>query len=78
MLDNAPAYMGLAENTRYRRVRYEEFVRQGVSARESLFLGESVMRNQLTGNQRFIDEIEQRIGIRVEQRGRGRPRKDEK
>ena len=53
-------------------------VRQGVPAKESRFLGESVMRNQLTGNHRFVDEIEQRIGIRVEQRGRGRPRKDEK
>jgi putative transposase len=78
LLDNAPAYMELAGSTRYRRARYEAFVRQGVPTMESLFLGESVMRNQLTGNQRFIDEIEQRIGIRVEPRGRGRPKKDEK
>ncbi len=30
------------------------------------------------GNNRFIDEIEQRIGIRVEKRGRGRLRNEEK
>jgi putative transposase len=78
LLDNAPAYMGLAESTRHRRARYEAFVRQGVPVKESQFLVDLVMRNQLTGNQRFVDEVEQRIGIRVEQRGRGRPRKDEK
>jgi putative transposase len=32
-------------------------------------------RNQLTGNPRFVDEIEQRIGQRIECRGRGKPKK---
>ncbi len=30
------------------------------------------------GDNHFIDEIERRIGIRVEKRGRGRPRNEEK
>ena len=42
----------------------------------SAYMG--LAESTLTGNQRFIDEIEQRISIRVEQRGRGRPRKDGK
>lgn len=45
---------------------------------EKRFIDESVNRNQLTGNQKFVDEIERRIGIRVERRGRGRPSNEEK
>jgi len=37
-----------------------------------------MQRNQLTGNHRFVDEIESRIGMRIEKRGRGRPRHEEK
>lgn len=39
---------------------------------------EGLKRVQLTGNQRFVDEIENRPGIRVERRGRGRSRHEEK
>lgn len=39
---------------------------------------EGLQRNQLTGNHRFVDEIESRIGMRIEKRGRGRPRHEEK
>jgi putative transposase len=35
-------------------------------------------RNQLTGDSKFIDDIETRIGIRVEFRGRGKPGKVKK
>jgi len=41
---------------------------------EIALLGSACSRNQLTGNQRFVDEIEWRIGERVERRGRGRPK----
>ncbi len=41
--------------------------------KENEFIDESVNRNQLTGNHQFVDEIEQRIELRVERRGRGRP-----
>ena len=34
-----------------------------------------IERNQLTGNGVFIDEIEKRMGIRIENRGPGRPGK---
>ena len=51
---------------------------EGVPMTEKRFIDESVNRNQLTGNQKFVDEIERRIGIRVERRGRGRPSNEEK
>ncbi len=39
---------------------------------------EGLKRDHLTGNQRFVGEIENRPGIRVERRGRGRSRHEEK
>ncbi len=38
-------------------------------------IGDALQRGQLTGTHRFIDEVEQRLGIRVEQRKQGRPKK---
>ncbi len=42
-----------------------------ISESEKKLIRNAVGRNQLTGNNRFIDEIEMRTGMRVEQRGRG-------
>jgi hypothetical protein len=39
---------------------------------EKRFIDEPDNRNLLTGNNGFIVEIEQRIGIRIDRRGRGR------
>jgi REP-associated tyrosine transposase len=78
MLDIDPVYSGLASTDRERLHRYRTFLEQGVSMKEKRFIDESVNRNQLTGNHRFVDEIESRIGIRVERRGRGRPSNEEK
>lgn len=36
----------------------------------------ALQRGQLTGNDRFADQVEQIIGRRVEMRGPGRPAKD--
>lgn len=78
MLDLDPCYQALALNKKDRIKRYVEFVKQGVSSAEKKMIQEAWQRNQLTGNQKFVDEIEQRMGIRVERRGRGRPKKGEK
>ena len=78
MLDIDPVYTDLASTDQERRRRYLAFLKEGVSMSEKQFIDESVNRNQLTGNRRFVDEIEQRIGLRVERRGRGRPGNEEK
>ena len=78
MLDKDPVYVGLATTDHERLRRYQELLGEGVSMTEKRFIDESVNRNQLTGNHRFIDEIEHRIGLRVERRGRGRPSNEEK
>ncbi len=78
MLDRDATYVGLAKTDRERVRRYRAFLEEGISMREKRFIDESVNRNQLTGNNRFVDEIERRIGIRVERRGRGRPSNEDK
>jgi putative transposase len=78
MLDEDLVYIGLASNETERQQTYRAFVEEGLSMEEKRFIDDSVNRNQLTGSDIFVDEIEQRIGLRVERRGRGRPVNEEK
>jgi putative transposase len=72
-LDLDQTYLSLANNEVERRERYKDYVRQGICDKEMKLIRNSLQRNKLTGNDRFTEEIEQRIGIRVENRRRGRP-----
>ncbi|MBE9398255.1 transposase [Pontibacterium sp. N1Y112] len=54
---------------------YEAYVSEGIGDDELSFIRSSVNRNQLTGSASFISKIERITSIRVEHRGRGRPRK---
>lgn len=73
-LDADPCYLALGPNELRRRQRYREFVERGIHEQELTFIRAAVQRNQLTGSQAFIAEIEQRIGQRILYRPRGRPR----
>ena len=66
-------YLGLAESETERRGRYREFVEQGMSEKELDLLRAAVHRGHLTGSRRFVDEVEQILGRRIEPRPRGRP-----
>lgn len=75
-----PAWMGpdnvlplLATDARRAAELYKEFVAVGCPDQE--FIKGTTSRNQLLGSPRFLDEIEQRTGKRIENRTRGRPRK---
>lgn len=72
-LDLDPVYESLGSSSQSRRKNYTEFVSAVPSTREVDFIATSVSRNQLTGNNRFIEEIEARTGSRIEHRGQGRP-----
>ena len=74
-LDYDPCYLDLSVNDEHRQELYKKFVDYGISDVERQFIGQAVERNQLTGNVKFIDEIEKRIGVRIECRGQGRPLK---
>ena len=78
LLDEHIILEGLGNTQEDRQLRYQQFVDEGITSKEKTMIEESVNRNQLTGNGRFVDEIERRIGIRVEKRGRGRPKNEEK
>ncbi len=72
-IDLDPAYLDLADNESDRRARYTRFVEQGVPEQELSLVREALQRGQLTGNQRFVDAVEQIIGCRIERRRPGRP-----
>jgi putative transposase len=75
-LDEDPCFLSLALTQERRQQRYREFVEQGVREHELKFIRDCVQRNQLTGSEAFILEIEQRIGERILHRPPGRPRTD--
>jgi hypothetical protein len=53
---------------------YKVFVEDRVNAEYSnQFIQTALVRNQLTGNSTFFDDIDYHIGIRVEFRGPGKP-----
>ncbi|EMB9880483.1 transposase, partial [Pseudomonas aeruginosa] len=64
--------LGQTAEERYRR--YVTFMKEAIPAEELRLIREAVQRGQLTGNQRFVDEIERVAGVRIERRGQGRPR----
>jgi len=73
LLDRDACFLALADTDAKRIECYQTYLKQGTSNREIELLRTAWARNQLTGNQRFVDEIEQRMGVRVEHRGRGKP-----
>lgn len=77
-LDLDVSYKALANNNKSRRERYKAFAKQEITENELKLLRNSLQRNRLTGNNRFVDEIQMKLGIRIENRGRGRPRNIEK
>ena len=74
LVDIDECYLALAADTNARRAAYQSLVNAGVGHNEKKVIERSVQRGQLTGGKRFIDQVEARTGIRVESRGRGRPR----
>ena len=73
-IDNDAVYMGIANNKEERMQRYRDYLNQPGSDNENQLIHTALQRNQLTGSSRFVDEVEKRLGQRIEQRGPGRPR----
>jgi putative transposase len=75
-LDIDPCFEGLGNCDDERAMRYGEFVQSAIPAGEWELIREALQRGQLTGTERFCDEIETIIGRRIVNRKQGRPRKD--
>ncbi len=66
LLDFDDCYQGLGENHEQRIHHYQEYLGESAKKNEIALICEGLQRNQLTGNPRFVDEIESRIGMRIE------------
>ena len=75
-IDIDPCYSGLSNDINGCQRRYAEYVAEGIPDNEIELIRNALVRGQLTGGSRFIDEIEARAGLRIESRGRGRPEKE--
>lgn len=74
-LDLDPCYLALGDSEAERRSRYRDFLRAAIPCGEWELIREAVQRGQLTGTDRFTDEVADILGRRVERRGQGRPGK---
>jgi putative transposase len=65
----------LGKTRKERCLAYRAFVDEGIGEGELEKIRTALQRNQLTGNERFRNEIAARTGRRISARGRGRPKK---
>lgn len=74
---DADAGMGaLGDTPQFRRRAYACFLDAQPDSAELELIRSAVQRNRLTGGDRFVDEIQRRTGLRIENRGRGRPQRE--
>ncbi|WP_251359723.1 transposase [Kangiella sp. TOML190] len=74
-LDRDRCFLKLGNSLAECQQRYKEFVEVGCSKEQVKLFHNTIQRNQLSGTERFAREIEAKIGRRIKNRGRGRPRK---
>lgn len=78
VVDLHSSYLSLGKNDEERRKRYTEYVLNTVPEQEIKLIREALQRGQLTGSERFRDEIEKKFGFRVSNKKQGRPKKRQK
>ena len=67
---------GLGATESERASAYRDFVYSAIPVGEWDLICEALQRGQLTGSQRFVDQVEAILGRRIEHRKQGRPRKN--
>lgn len=75
-LDEDPCYLALSEDAAQRRERYREILYGAIPEGEWALIRTAVQRGQLTGTDRFVDQVEGILGRRIEHRPPGRPTRD--
>ena len=73
-IDNDSAYLGLSDDETERSQRYMGYINEQSLASETQLIQQALQRGQLTGTNRFVEQVEHRLGQRIEHRGQGRPR----
>jgi putative transposase len=74
-LDVDPATFALAATPRRRQELYRELAAAPLDDSEIERIRGSVQRNQLTGEEAFVETVSRKLGMEVSARPRGRPRK---
>ena len=74
-VDPDPCFMALSDDRHERAERYARWIQDSIPDGEWTLIRQTLQRGQLTGSERFVDEMEKIINRRVEFRGRGRPKK---
>ena len=70
-LDTDPCFLALGADRGARRERYAAFVKQAIPEEETRLIRDALQRGQLTGCDRFVEEIERIAGLRSSGVGRG-------
>lgn len=72
-LDEPDTFRALAGSYQMRIEAYRQLIEQEDASSSDELIRAAINSNKLTGGNKFVDEIENRIGIRVETREPGRP-----
>lgn len=75
LVDPDPFYESLGKNIHLRQSRYQDFIQQSENDKERIQIRQALQRGQLTGAGKFVDQVEQITGVRIESRGQGRPKR---
>ena len=78
LVDLDSQYVTLGNDTLERQRAYKKFIKGSIPEFELKVIREALQRGQLTGSEYFQREIFKKHGIRVSNKGRGRPRKSKK
>jgi putative transposase len=78
VVDYPDFYLSLADNMEERQQAYRDFVFGTIPKHEITLIREALQRGQVTGSEGFREKLSERLGIRLINRGPGRPKKERK
>ena len=76
VVDYDSGYLALGRNRKERQDAYAKYVAATLPEGEIKLIREALQRGQLTGSDRFLKEISSWLGIRISNKGPGRPKKN--
>ncbi len=78
ILDFDCCYTALGDTEALRQKAYREYTLETIPEEELKLIRNAIQRNQLTGTKHFRNQIMEKFGIKISDRGRGRPVKGRK
>ena len=75
VVDQRPCYTSLGENGPERQEAWKAYVSDTIADYELKLIRDALQRGQVTGGDKFQQEISKKLGIRLSNKGPGRPKK---